>query len=394
MRFKKIKLLLSTYWQPTIFWLVGLGLILGVLLFKLGTLTPNLSRPEVAYQSNVDSLKGIVDNPLNGPYKILSYSFSKLGNSSIFSLRTASAVYGLLTILLFYYVVSRWHDKRTAIWGTLLFATSAWFLHYARIAMPGISGTLLLAALAYGHWLRKTKRSAFVGIVGIILAAWLIYIPGMVWFVIVGGIWQSKKIGEHLKDTKLSIPFVFALGVGLLAPLVIAVTKQPELLNNLAGLPHNLPNPYDYIRHVLNVPFQIFFRGPSNPIIWLGRLPLIDVFTTTMFIIGVYTYWQRIKLDRARILAGTLIVGTLIVGLQGSFSIIALAPILYLVVTAGLSWMSKQWLDVYPRNPLARGIGITLISIVVVLSCLYNLKHYFVAWPQAPATKKVYQQKL
>lgn len=394
MRFKKTRLLFSTYWQPALFWIVGLGLVLSVLFYRLGSLTPQLSKVEVAFHSQISGIKPIIDDPLNAPYKVLSFGLEKIGFTGPFALRTVSALYGFITVVLFYYVVSRWHDKRTAIWGTLLFATSAWFLHNARVAIPAIAGTLLLAALAYGHWIRKTKRSAFVGILGILLATWLIYIPGLVWFVIIGGVWQSKKIGEHLKETKLSIPLVILLGVGLLAPLAIAISRQPELLKTMAGLPQQLPNPYDYFRHVLNVPFQIFFRGPDNPILWLGRLPLLDVFTVTMFIIGVYTYKQRLQLDRARILAGMLVVGALIVGLQGSLGIITLAPAIYLIVTAGIGYLAKQWLSVYPRNPLARSIGMTLISIVVVLSCLYNLRQYFVAWPQAPATKKAYQQRL
>lgn len=390
----KFRSLLGDYWQPALFWLIGLALVITVLFYKLGSLTPYLSRTETASHSQVTSLTSIVDNPLNTPYKLLAVGIDKLGHNNTFGLRAVSALFGLATVVLFYYVVSRWYDKRTAVLGTLLFATSAWFLHYTRVATPAITSTLLLASLAYGHWIRKTKRSAFVGILGVIIAASLIYIPGLIWFVIGGVIWQRKQIGEHLKEMKLSLPLVAILGVILLAPLAIALSRDPSLLRGLAGLPARTPNPYDYVRHVLNVPFQIFFRGPNNPILWLGRLPLLDVFTSTMFIIGIYTYWKRRKLDRTKILGGLLIGSALLVGLQGSLSIIVLAPTIYLIVAAGISYLTNQWLSVYPRNPLARTVGITLISILVALSCVYSLRQYFIAWSQSPATKKSYQQRL
>ncbi|MGZ6005280.1 MAG: hypothetical protein ACXWLH_03960 [Candidatus Saccharimonadales bacterium] len=395
MKLKRLRLFVADNWQPTLFWTLGLIVVAGVLLFRLGTLTPGLSQPEIANHLRSGGLKQIIDNPLNAPYNLLNLGLSKLGRSGALSLRAVSAAYAFVTVLLFYYVVSRWHDKKTAIWGTLLFVTSAWFLHYARLAVPSISATLLLASLAYGHWIRKTKHSAFVGIIGIILAAWLIYIPGLVWFVVIGGIWQSKHIGEHLKDTKLSIPVIIGLGVALLTPLAVAISRQPSLLKPMAGLQSGgLPNPYDYFRHLLNVPFQIFFRGPNNPVVGLGRLPLLDVFTLTMFVLGIYTYIQRKQLDRSKILAGTLVIGSLLVALQGSLSIIVLAPVVYLIVTAGVGYFANQWLKVYPRNPLAKSIGIALVSLLVALSCIYNLRQYFVAWSQAPATKRVYQQRL
>jgi hypothetical protein len=65
-------------------------------------------------------------------------------------------------------------------------------------------------------------------------------------------------------------------------------------------------------------------------------------------------------------------------------------PIIYLVVAAGIAHLLNQWFSVFPRNPIARTIGWSLIGIVLVLVCSFHLVHYFVGWPQASATHEVF----
>jgi hypothetical protein len=50
----------------------------------------------------------------------------------------------------------------------------------------------------------------------------------------------------------------------------------------------------------------------------------------------------------------------------------------------------QQWFTVFPRNPLARLIGVLMVSLLVVLSAYYNTRHYFVAWPKNSQTEQVF----
>ena len=311
-------------------------------------------------------------------------------HQSIFISRAVSILFTLIIIGLFYYVLLNWHGANIALLGTVLFVTSSWFLHFARQATPDILTLSLLATLAYGTWLRKTRRSALVILFGVAIAVGLVYIPGLLWFVIVGGIWQRKSILEPTKNAKLSFFPIVLLGGLLLVPLILALVRQPALIKTLIGLPAQLPKPYDYLRHTLNVPYQIFFKGPDAPVLWLGRLPLLDLFTAVMSLLGVFAYYKKLKLDRTRMLFGTLLIGTLLVGLRGPVSIIVLMPYLYFLATAGIAYMLNQWYSVYPRNPLARSLGYGLIIIAIFLASYYNLRNYFVAWPNTPATKQAY----
>lgn len=395
MKTKRLRLFLVGVWEPILIALASVIVLGGLMLFRLGSLTPQLSLPEVIAHKATSSLSLIASNPLNLPYKALSFSVNYFIHPNAWSLRIVSVIFASITVLLFYYVVSRWYSRFNAILGTLLFACSAWFLHYARLATPDITLTLLIASLAYGLWIRKTKHSALVGILGIILAAALIYTPGLIWFAVIGGLWQSKHIREHIKEIKLAIPLIIILAAASLAPLAIGIAQHPSLARSLVGLPANhWPTVIDFVKHTLNVPVQIFLRGPLEPVIWLGRLPLLDIFTASMCILGAYTYYQRRKLDTAKFVFGVLIIGSLLIGLSGSVSMIILTPFIYLLAAAGIDYLLTQWQSVFPRNPLARTIGASLLTFVVLLSCFYNLRQYFIAWPGAPVTKITFRHKV
>ncbi len=392
---KQFRLFLIKVWEPLLGGLLGLALVSIVLFYKLGSLVPGFSKTEIVHFSGLNSFRAIANNPLNAPYKLLHFGLNNLYHQSPYASRAISAAFGLVAVALFYYVVSRWHSRNIAILGTILFASSSWFLHITRLATPDILQTVLLATIAYGTWIRKTQRSTLVISLGVFLACLLAYIPGLIWFLVIGGIWQRKAVARHVKHAQIALLPAVIFGLALLSPLVIALIRQPELLKSFVGLPsHNLPTPYDIFRHIINVPFQIFFRGPNDPTIWLGRLPLLDLFSATMCVLGIYFYFYQRKLDRTKIIIGSLIIGDVLVGFRGQVASVILMPFIYILITAGIAFMLNQWFSVFPRNPLARTIGTGLIVLAVALSGYYNLRHYFVAWPNAPITKQSFNQQL
>jgi hypothetical protein len=88
-----------------------------------------------------------------------------------------------------------------------------------------------------------------------------------------------------------------------------------------------------------------------------------------------------------------LVVLGILVALGGSVTIAALIPLMYLAIAAGTHYLLDQWLTIFPRNPVAKFVGVSLVSFVVAFSAFYHLRAYFVAWPQAPETRAVYVVK-
>lgn len=387
--------MLVVIWQSAIGYAIGASAVVALLLYRLGTLVPGLAQVELAAKSGSDKLSSIINNPLNAPHKLAQFATQKLGNHGALTLRLASVLFAAGFVLLFYYIVKAWHTRRIALLTTALFASSSWFLHVARLATPDILLLGLLAALAFGTWIQRTKRFSLTVLTGGLLVSILIYMPGFVWFVGAAIIWQREKAWELIKNARLAAIAGFTVVVVLLAPLGLALLRQPELIKQLAGLPaESLPSIHDIALNTARIPLQLVLRGPNNPILWLGRLPLLDIFSLTMASLGCYAYYFRRKLDRTKTIAGCAVVGMVLIAIGGQNKMPVLMPLVYLLAAGGISLMLQRWFTVFPRNPLARTIGVILISLAVAASSYYHLNHYFVAWPQSPKTKSVFLAKV
>jgi len=388
---KNIRRFLVHGWQPVLLGIIAFCAVSSLLFFRLEALVPNFAAPELAARESSSSIKQIVDDPSNAPHKLGQLTLQSLGLEGPLAMRAISAAFGVLAVYLFFLVMQSWFTTRIAMLGSLLFATSSWFLHVARLATPDILQMGILALLVCGIWLRfSQKRSSAIVITGMVVAV-SIYVPGFIWFITGFGIWKRRVIIYELRraPAKLVIPTSLASLV-LAAPLVIVSVRNPQFIKTLIGLPEAFIGWEAMARNFIAIPIQLFARGPDNPVLWLGRLPILDIFSAAMFVLGAYYVWVRRRLDRSKLLLGIFIGGSLLISLGGSVNLTMLLPFIYIIVTFGLVLMLQQWFVVFPRNPLARNLGVTLLSVVVLLSALYNLNHYFIAWPNAPQTKATF----
>jgi len=63
-----------------------------------------------------------------------------------------------------------------------------------------------------------------------------------------------------------------------------------------------------------------------------------------------------------------------------------------MLVTAGLYWFGNQWKKTFPNNPLAQSVALTIIIAGVLFSGVFQLRRYFIAWPNNPTTKAVFTE--
>jgi hypothetical protein len=395
---KKLKFYLSVMWRPLLLWLAGFALICGMLFYHLESLTPGVSQPEKSTYLHLETrdlgIREIVQNPEYLPYNVVIYLFEKASISGLFASRAISAAIGVLSVYSFYYLVSRWHTRRMALLATLLFATSSWFLHTVRLATTDSTFMLFLPLLACGAWLHDVRqRGAFPLLGALIFGGMMLYVPGMIWFALAGLIWQRRRLLETIADLKWKeISIASLIVIIMVLPFAFAVAKDLSILATIAGVPDGLRTPSEYAARLINIPKQLFWRGPADATSWVGRMPLLDVFTAVAFGLGIYAYYSKLRLDRTKILVFGLLLGATLY-VVGSMPLAFILPLIYIVAAAGITGLMQQWQTVFPRNPLARGIGSTLLTAAVLISCAYNLTHYFIAWPNAPETKQAFTQE-
>jgi hypothetical protein len=161
---------------------------------------------------------------------------------------------------------------------------------------------------------------------------------------------------------------------------------------DVIGLPKHLPKLTQIGHNLVQIPVQLFVHGPSDPVRWLGNLPILDIFVDAMLALGIYTFWQHRKLYRTKLLFGAAIISIFLISVSGPIAITILIPLIYIAAAAGVLYMLEAWQSVFPHNPVARAIGAVVLTIAVAISCSFQLRSYFVAWQHAPTTKAAFNQ--
>lgn len=394
-RFKRARAFILDNWQIGLVIAVGIGIIMSLLLVQLGSLVGGLSTNEFEIQQQLSRddfhFMEVIREPLFLPYNIALYLAQFLPFSGPTTVRSVGVVFGLLGALGFFYILNKWYSLRMAVLGTALFATSSWFLHTARYASPDVS-YLLLPLLAAGIiGLQARIRSKWIVLAVILFGCMAVYIPGLIWFILPAVLLQRRMILQSIKLQRLWFNLLgAALFLTMLVPLLYGLftSQSPaNILLGLLGLPSNLPTPSAVATSFVESLGNIFVYSNHGQLYGPGHLPWLDVCTTILVLLGSIQFAQRFKLDRSKLILIIIIGGLILTAIGGPVSLIILLPCIYLLAVEGIRWLLDLWLQVFPRNPIARGVGITVITVMIISVAVYQSNKYFLAWGQAPETQ-------
>lgn len=397
MRLKKsYRQLLNEILQPIVAYSASLYLIGLLFVFHIKSLVPGFADNEKIAIAASKSVVKLFEDPLFAPHKVLQYLMSKLAHQGFFAMRGISIIIGLFTIICFYYVIRKWFGFKIAVITTFLLATSSWMLFISRLATPDVMFFSIIAAIAYGTWLQFNPRRIRLNILlGSALTVWLLYIPGMIWFVVLGAIWQRKQIVAIFKENRTISLIAITSISALLLPLAYALLKNQILIGTYFGF-KDISN--EIIKNgffeLLQIPIRLFLYGPLDPIRNLGRMPLLDFFASIMVVLGCYhLYIEDRKLDRFKSVVGISLISAVLIAFGNVVGISILLPITYILVASGIDMVISNWFRVFPTNPFAKILIITLLSASFIFVTFYNISKYFIAWPQTPITKSIFIYK-
>ena len=369
----------------------------GLLLYRLGSLTGGLDSSEVQLTATSSSWHNLIHNPLNLPLTAIQWLvFAVVPHHGQTITRLPSVILGLLSLWSFAYILRRWYGIKTAVLGTILFAFSSWFLHASRLAAPNILFVWGVLTLLVIHiWVDRATKPLTI-MAALTGTALLLYIPGMVWLVLINYFWQGGVVRDQLRLMKqwwqwLLTIIIFA---GLIALLGWTFWQDTSLIRTWLGAPTHFGSPLTILKQFVKVPWYVFYHAPNKPQLWLTRVPLLDIFSAVMFGLGAYFYARHWQAPRTRLLASFILIGAALYALGGPVTLSIILPIIYIVLIAGVAYILHEWFQVFPLNPLARGVGIILLSAVVILVCFYHVRSYFVAWPHNPETVSVFDHRI
>lgn len=381
---------------------LAMGVLLGLLWYRLGSLTyGNAANIEVNAQLSSATWQAIVANPLNAPYNVVHLLAVVMGYTGITSLRLTSTVFAVLAAVLFYVAARQWHNLRVALLATWLFTSSAWFLHVGRLGSPEIlllAGMLAIIVVLSPNKNGRHNRLALPSI--LLCLSIVLYVPGMVWLVVVGAYSQRQNIAEAWHVTQAAWMRVTSIAVSgmIIMPLLYAFVQTPKLIRQWAGVTQSIEftiSGFQIVaKNVLEVPKSFMYQSSFDAVHWLGKLPILNVFEMIMLILGIYFYATHFRAARTKLILIISIIAIFLIGVGSSNTISLIIPIVYLVAAAGMAYILHVWLKVFPNNPVARSLGILLITCTVVLSSVYHTRSYFVAWRYNTVTMQAFDQKL
>ena len=371
--------------------IVSMAGVLGIYVYKLATLVHGASRQEVANVAKAQNYVFILKHPINLPYFGTLFVVRFLGAHSVFWLRLVNVSIAFLICLGLYLLLRHWVSGLSAVLGSFLFAISAWGLHTGRLSTETIVSGLIVLGIWLAVWFQHTKLRKLVFLFGSLTVSVLLFIPGINIIVLLGLIWQRKTILGELKHIPIAyIIFCIIVSISIVVPLILATTNDPSYLLRLAGVPAPLPTLSGFAHSCLQTLGNLFYKSQLPADMWLGTLPILNLPAIVLLAAGIYGCIINWALDRSKFLLVALPVLILLTSFSGILVLYSLVIVCYLLCAVGIEVLIGQWRSVFPKNPFANKLGSTLISLVVIGSCLFALTQYFVAWPHATATKQAF----
>lgn len=353
-------------------------------------LTTLFKYPNIIEAENIKVLTHgvILNDPIDAPYYVIARGLNLLV-APLTALRLTAVIFGLFTILLLSYTLRQWFSDRIAVAGTLFLVTSSWFLAFSRIGAPYVMGAFWLSLfIAIGTWRTYTTKPLLTDSLIVLAAGLSLYTPRYAWLAVIGmfvlTIRRRKQLYILPRKHQWLLPLVALVAT---APLIYTCVRNINILEQLLGI-NSLPlNFQEFLSRVFQNVSQIFFRGTITPYLSLGRLPLLDIFSIVMVALGLYYFEHRATLRRSQFLFAFMALAIFLVSMTdfelGSLAI--LFPIIMLLAMGGIVEILQRWLGSFPRNPIARSIGVCLLVAAIGFTSFYHLQRYFVAWGNNPA---------
>lgn len=377
--------------------LLALTVLYYLFFYRLTTLIKLLSQPELKYIHH-NSWSWLYIHPFYLPIDVLRIMLYYLyHHTNVIILILPSIIFSFISLICLILVLNFWHKRSITLLTIIMFATSSWFLHVSRIISNQTLYLAIIPILLLNYLMLKYKYRKYYIYYGLIISwSFLIFIPGIFPLVVATIIFSYndlKKGWQYYQKLWQHFLYIFLILVSNL-PLVYFLLKNHYYLSQWLRIDIN-NNIILVAKNILAVFLHIFINGPNDPTLWLGQLPITDIFSLGMIITGVYSYSRHIKSKRVKLLTILFFLSSLIIAFSGGISVLSLIiPLLYLVIADGLSYTLNYWFKIFPYNFYARYLGIFIIIIAVSLSTVYNLRSYFIAWPHNFKTIKTFNRKL
>lgn len=371
-------------------WVLGLSALI-FLQARLRLLAIPLDRDEGGFAyMGYHMLRGdrlytdMLDNKLPGLY-LLSGVFTNIFGLNAVSMHLLLLVANVVTAFLFFKLIDRMYDQKTAFWSTailLLLLVSPTVFGFSATATQMVLPFTFAGFVLFDKGMRTQRIQSFFW-AGICLGmAFLVKQPGVVFGLLAAIVWWPMRLRwQKHPDQQLPLREWIALGIGGVLPLCLTVLYFLAVGRFSDFYDATIIQPAQYMADVV-IPsrFDLFKTGISNVTegfwgIWAAAL------------LGLGIVWRSNFLASARVFA----VGLFVLGLASTALGIAFYPHYFVLVLPGvalLAGVTLKWLS--EKAGKSGVLTATVITAILLIWAVIHWQGYFLRPDYTAIMNKAY----
>lgn len=348
-------------------------------------------------------------NIIGLPYKLLQKLSINVFGLSILSIKLPSLLITLVAAISLFGLISIWDDRRSAILATVLAIISSRWLFLSQhgevtvmiisLAIILVTALTRLTELSNRTYRTRTKKHTLALVFWLLLifasAGLLFYLPMGAYIVFIVSLTMIMHPFVRLslkRLNKLIGRYWYLIGLACLAviitPIVIGAIREPDLAVDLLRIDDFNFNVIDNLKILIK---DLLDFSPNQDSLY--ATPWFNLSALILAIIGIFREIRTSYKPRSSMVLMWLL-SSLVLGLfNPTASLVAFTP-LALSLAMGLDYIVTSWYRIFPRNPVARFVG--LIPIVVLVSSLivYDLKAYIASYIYRPSLANQFSRDL
>lgn len=363
------------------------------LCWRLGSLLPGLSQPELIAATRSSSLESFIQLPLYPLHSLLQWiSLYVLGVTSI-SIRLPSIILAATTALLLYILLKKWFGKVTALLSIILLLSADWFLYIARLGTGGVEFSFWFVLLIFSLMKLIEKKTNWL-LMYAIGSTMLLFIPYGIYAVTTTSVcvFACGMFRKRVAESKsiIKVLSVCSIVIGLILVALLSV-RDISFLKSILGITA-IPSIGEYLKNFVRNSSGVAILWPdNNPLLGPSGVFLVRYFEFIFMLFGLVMLWMtRVNRLNIVILANTVVLA-LVSGLNpdsrgGSLLIVPAA----IFMTAGIRHFIHRWQRTFPKNPYAKAALLVPLILLVTTTTLMHYQSYFILWPRQTATHQVF----
>jgi hypothetical protein len=367
------------------------------LAWKLGSITPGLSIPELQTAARNANLDTLIQEPIYPVHSFLQWISINLFGANSVAIRLPSVLLGSATVLLLYSLLKKWFGRVTSLVSIALLLSADWFLFIARLGTGAIEFSFWFVILILSLMKLIEKKISWL-LVYSVAASFLLFAPFGIYAVITTtvSLFVCKMFRKRALEAKTSIKTLSVLSVLTSISLIGWISyNNVDFLKSITGF-IEIPTAYNYFKNlVINSSGVVMIWPDNNPLLGPSGIFLIRFFEFIFMLFGLVMLWvTRVNRLNVAIIANAVVlalVGGLSSGSRGGTLLLIPAAVF---MTAGLRHFIHRWERTFPKNPYAKVALLAPLVIIVLTTTMLHFQSYFVLWPKQTATHMVFQKDL